>query len=257
LRIEERKEQGTRLVEWYLRFAMDSGATSWSMEQVPTPVVQEVLKKLRARKSPYRNRLAWTLVNFRDYGVPQYRKRIIAGSPDVIARLKRLPLKRRGVREVVPVCRGTHVRNEVKWSDPRPAPEGHDHRYVYKLYGDDDCCIPVEKPGYCITARHTLRWATPGTGSKLLRMTPRETALMQTFPGDYQLDENKQRAIRGIGNAIPPLIMKQILPPPPPPLLVAELVVRQEPVPGGGTPRAAGGVLDLAEGLRCGSPSLR
>jgi site-specific DNA-cytosine methylase len=211
VRDADNTQRGLDLVDWYLRFAMDSNASSWSMEQVSTPAVKAVLQQLSARGSPYRSRLAWMEINFKNYGVPQNRKRIIAGSPTLVAKLQRLECWQQGVQDVIPAPRGTHVRNDVVWSDPRPSAPGSFHQYDYKYFGKDDCCIPIDRPAYCITARHTLRWATPRSGKKLERMTPLETALMQTFPATYKLDKKIGHAIRGIGNAMPPSIMEQLL----------------------------------------------
>ena len=211
VRDDAARDQGTDLVQWFLRFAMDSTATSWSMEQVSTPIVRAAIDELLKVGSPYRNRFAYTVVDLSRLGVPQARKRLIAGPKPLIARLKRLPRTRRSVRDVIALPRGTHTRHELVWSAPKRAPKDSGRKWIYRHYTDDDCCTPVDGPGWTITARHTLRWACPGTGRKLLRMTPRETALMQTFPPSYQLDARVGRAIRGIGNALPPVVMQQYL----------------------------------------------
>ena len=236
IRDSNQREAAVDIVDWYLRFAMDSSATSWSMEQVPTPVVRSVLENLLKPGSPYRNRFSYTVVDMSKLGVPQMRKRLIAGPKALVARFKRLPQTRKSVRDMILHPRGTHTRGEIVWSAPKKAPKASGKKWVYKHYGDDDLCVPIDEPARTVTARHALRWATPGSGSKLLRMTPRETARMQTFPSTYKLNEHVVDAIRGLGNAVPPVIMEQYLT--------------------GYTPRSFRAI-DLAEGMRVGSPSLR
>jgi DNA (cytosine-5)-methyltransferase 1 len=207
-RNDDRRTEATATVDWYLRFAMDSNAETWSMEQVATPVVIEVIKSLKKPNSPYRSRLAYVIVDLYNLGVPQRRRRLIAGPPSLIASLSRCRHVHRSVSDVISHCRGTHVRNEVVWGTTKDKKSGIKKR-IY--YSNDKSCLPISGPGYCITATHTLRWATPGSGLKLIRMTPTETALMQTFPVTYKLDKNIGRSIRGIGNALPPVAMKTIL----------------------------------------------
>ena len=209
----ESRERATSLITWFLKFAMDSRATSWTMEQVSTPIVRATLDALLYPKSPYRNRFAYAVVDLSKLGVPQFRKRLIAGPPDLIARVRRMNYKRRSVCDAVPTPRGTHVRNEVVTSDiKRQRVDGQGNIYFgHKRYYDDDCCIPVTGPAHTVTARHGLQWASPGTGAKLLRMTPSEIALIQTFPPTYKLGTRVGSARRGVGNAIPPLAMQRIL----------------------------------------------
>lgn len=135
-RVEEQREGAIDLIRWYIEFALASSATSWSMEQVASPVVLRYLDTLKAAKAPHRNRFAYTVVNFYDYGVPQERRRVIAGSPEVVAHLLRLPRWRRCVGDVIVAPRGTHLRNRMRWSCPRRDPTG-EKRWLYKEYTDE------------------------------------------------------------------------------------------------------------------------
>ena len=212
-RDHDARAHGTELITWFLKFAMDSRATSWTMEQVATPIVRATLDKLRSPKSPYRNRFAYAVVNLSKLGVPQFRKRLIAGPPDLIARLRRIHHRRHSVADVVSNPRGTHVRNELVTSASkrkRVDAEGNVY-FGYKRYTDDDCCIPITGPAWTVTAKHGLQWASPGTGAKLLRMSPREVALIQTFPPLYKLGSRVGIARSGVGNALPPLAMQLLL----------------------------------------------
>jgi DNA (cytosine-5)-methyltransferase 1 len=250
-RLPEEREKGKQLVKWYMTFAMDSSAASWSMEQVASPPVLEAMSELKAPHSTYRKRFSFVILDLYDLGVPQHRRRLLAGPVELIAAVQRARKIHRSVRDVIPRCRGTHVRNEVYHSGPtRKRRNGLICKF--RSYGPDDCCVPVDGPGYTITARHTLRWASPGTGAKLIRMTPRETASMQTFPETFQLADCVRVNQRGLGNALPPIVMQRLLqignavPP-----CAAEIMLRGEDA------LLARPVLDLAEGMRVGSPSLR
>ena len=98
-------QDGRRLIEWYVKFAIDSGATSFTMEQVATPPVRKALDALRRN---HRARLDYEVLDFAKIGVPQHRRRLIAGSPHLIAKLRRMDRVTRGVADVVPNPRGTH-----------------------------------------------------------------------------------------------------------------------------------------------------
>lgn len=215
------------LIEWYIEFAINSGATTFSMEQVSTPPVRKALEALRLR---HRSKLDYEVLDFARIGVPQHRRRLIAGSPHLIAKLRRLDKVTRGVRDVVSNPRGTHVRGHTCWgtikrarngkklaegsADDQPNGSGRlakDNKYVYKHYGMDDLCIPIDQPSVCVLASKSIRWANPGTGQKPTCMNPRELAAIQTFPADYKLDDTAARCNVQIGNALPPLVMRRLL----------------------------------------------
>ena len=209
-RVEEKRDGAVDLIKWYVEFALESSATSWSMEQVATPVVLRYLETLKAAKAPHRNRFAYAVVNFYDSGVPQERRRVIAGSPDLVARLLRLPRWHRCVEDVIVAPRGTHLRNRMRWSCPRRDPTG-EKRWVYKEYTDDDSCVPITGPAPTVVAYHPLRWTRPKRNFKPVPLTHTELARLQCFPLGYEVGEHTQTAIRCIGNALPPIVMRQLL----------------------------------------------
>ena len=217
-RDEGEREDALATVRWYLDFALASSASTWSMEEVASQAIVALLERYRAPRAAHRNQVDYLIIKCQEHGLPSMRRRLVAGSPKLIARMRRLPRVRRSVREVLPQVRGTHLRNEVwwGWNVPLdgPVPATHEvregARFAYKRYGPDECCLPIDGLAHCITARHTLRWATPHTGTPLKLMTARETAVMQSFPATYTLDDNKQRAIRGLGNAFPPCVAERL-----------------------------------------------
>lgn len=209
-RIEEKRDGAIGLIKWYVEFALASSATSWSMEQVASPIVLKYLETLKAPKAPHRNRFAYAVVNFYDYGVPQLRRRVIAGSPEVVAHLLRVTPWHRCVADVIVAPRGTHLRNWLRWSNNKPDPTG-EKKWIYKKYTDEDSCAPITGPARCVVACHPLRWARPNRDFKPVPLTPKEQAMLQCFPFGYYFGEHVGTAIRCIGNALPPIVMQQLL----------------------------------------------
>ena len=198
----EQRKHGLSLVRWYLKYALASGATTWSMEQVAAKSVLRVVEKLR-RKHP--GKLDYTVVNCHDLGVAQTRKRLIAGTPKLIDKLRRRRAIRRCVQDVIADPGGTHTRIETTASGPVTR---------RKANCWDHFCRPISRPAATVTASHGLRWAVPGSGVKPVTMGSRDLLLLQSFPEDYKLcGLSNTVARRGIGNALPPLVMRELLRP--------------------------------------------
>ena len=200
-------DEGVALVRWYIDLALSCGATTWSMEQVATEDIKRVLRSYRLSTSPHRNIIDWDVFNFKNFGIPQCRRRIIAGSPEIIARLRRTPKKQCGVDQFIQHPRGTHIRNESLYRQGS-GPIGRAKR---RKMGPDEMCRPITGPSYTVVASKPLRWATPGSGTSLQRLTPHESASIQAFPPGYALPEVATTATRAVGNAIPPPIVTQFL----------------------------------------------
>ena len=56
--------------------------------------------------------------------------------------------------------------------------------------------------------RQAVRAFIPG---RVIAMTPRALARFQSFPDSYKLPDRKRVAFRGIGNAVPPMMYKEII----------------------------------------------
>ena len=201
-----------KLVEWFVDFALASSATTWSMEQVPAPMVMDFLRQRKTARTHGDARFDFEIFDLRDFGVPQHRRRVIVGSRAVVARLRRRAADpiRRGLKDVIAKPRGTHTRGYLKYSNPKTDPTGR-AKYVYQRYNKDDGCLPITHPGHCATAGNPLRWATPHTDTHPIRFTPREMAAAQCFPADYVLPTKPRDANRAIGNALPPIVMRLML----------------------------------------------
>ena len=229
------KERSLDLVEWYIRFALASTAISWSMEQVAAPEVIKVVERLRLE---HRGQFSYAIIPFKKLGVPQNRKRLIAGSVHLVAKLLRHVQHPtfKSVRSVISKPRGTYLRgNNAYRRETQRVVVGEDgkERYKYDRAKWTDYCFPID--GVAPTVLRTaLVWITGnGEGCNRSVLWPSELAALQTFPPTYKWPNGKNNAYYQIANAVPPR--------------VAELMLRK--------PRMRH--MDLGEGLRCGSPSLR
>ena len=206
-RVAREEAEGLALVRWYLDFALGSSATTWSMEQVAH---EGVIKLLKAYRAQHRESVAWHVFDFAKLGLPQHRKRLIAGTPALINKLKRTRKRRIGPRDVLAHPRGTHIRNETLYQGSKSKPE------TRIKYTASDMAKSISKPCYTIVAYKPLRWVTPGAEdpkATLIRLNSYESSRIQGFPEGYYLPEGVVLATRGVGNAVPPPVMEQLLTP--------------------------------------------
>ena len=206
------RAKATRLVRWYLKMALTSGCSSWTMEQVPSPIVLAVVERVRRANL---NRMDYGIFEFRDLGVPQTRTRLIAGTPELIARLRRLLChsRRRSVLDVLPSARGTHVRSSLRWETARlrHLRRPGESKYVYSPSPDPlHAAHPVSGPAPTVVTTGPLKWATRGVAAQPT-LTVKELAALQTFPLTYTLPENQKLGQLLVGNAVPPLVAQLLM----------------------------------------------
>jgi site-specific DNA-cytosine methylase len=70
-----------------------------------------------------------------------------------------------------------------------------------------------QEPVFSITASIASREShicTQLSHGRVVAMTPRCLARFQSFPDAYELPESKALAAKGLGNAVPPLMMQRI-----------------------------------------------
>jgi len=183
------------------------------MEQVPNVQLLELLATYKQRN---KTKLDYDVFRFEELGVPQKRRRLIAGSPCVVARLRRAvgASKKRAVTDVVESPKGTHIRNCTSTMSTKVDASGKKYFVKAEKY---ELCAPVGGPSHTIIAHSALRWATPSLGEDhpFTRLTARESALIQGFSPHYDIGDGcaalERRALRGVGNAVPPVVIEQAL----------------------------------------------
>lgn len=200
-RRRDEREDACELLEWSLRTALTCGATSWSLEEVFTSVTRDVLERVRQE---YPNRMTYEVVKFEELGVPQTRKRIIAGSPALIATLlrERTLAKKTTIADVMALPTGVkHLHTGCGVSALHP------ETWAEHLW-------PVTDVGPTVLADGALWWirlSTNGGPPSKEVLTAREAATLQTFPATYKLPQDKKLGRRIIGNAVPPLVSELLL----------------------------------------------
>lgn len=200
------------LVRWSIETALASGATSWSLEQVASPRVAAIVEEFRVAHPA---RVAYGVVRFHLLGVPQTRKRLIAGSPHLVARLLRLQdaSRVRGVLAVLPRPRGTHVRHEKAWAVTTRRRDG---RWNYRPVALAAGARSVDGPAPTVTVTSGMFWVRKTADGVFKRfkdsqLTVREKAALQTFPPSYRLPPCISTCRRLVGNAVPPLVAELLL----------------------------------------------
>lgn len=211
-------DRACELVEWFVNTALASGASTWSMEQVAS---RHVIKLLETIRKTRRDKLSFAIFNFADLGVPQTRKRLLAGTPWLIAALlrKMARCERVSVADAIPKPRGTHVRGILfhkgyrpMRADERTSKRGS--RNVFKRAGWGETCVPISAQGPTIVAGRNSGWWIRFEGGRTVRsvLSPTDVALLQTFPPEYKLPKRPQHlAFRLVGNAVPPTVSKALM----------------------------------------------
>lgn len=200
---EEERRGAIDLVKWFFDYVQESKPDSWSMEQVNHKSIRQQLAALKAQ---HPLSFDWVVVDAADFGVPQHRRRIIAGSPYLIANIRSVSLKRkRAVSDVIPEPPRHFIRNSL-YSRP------DDKTQEYKPVSLNDQIRSVKEPCYTILATGHKKWCDEN-GIVLRHLTGAEGALIQSFPPDYKLPWNSGISLIGVGNALPPLLAKAFMTP--------------------------------------------
>lgn len=210
------------LVEWSLHTALTAGCQTWSLEHVSSKLVRRLLDHY---KSQHPNGLSWHVFDFSHLGVPQTRRRIIAGPPPLVAALMRMrrTCNRLGIRDAIARPRGDYIRDGSYTGQKRKrrvfasGPPG-----IVRVRATwEDHCRSLETPCYTILANRGYTWVTFASDERPCdhaRLVPSEYAALQTFPADYKWPPQKAFAQKLIGNAVPPRIAR----------LIMELVLTQQ-----------------------------
>ena len=162
----------------------------------------------------------WITLDARDYGVPQSRRRFFLMASRSFFHLPR-QLPRVGWLPVIKdlIAGGDFVESTLAdwqstliektksyWQRPLLIP---------RMGANISTCVPRDgdQPAPTIRAFAKSRgshWADIALTWTSLEVSPRATARLMTFPDWYKLPEDKKLAQVILGNAVPPLLMKQI-----------------------------------------------
>lgn len=202
LQYEEERKHAVDLVEWFLQLVLSRRPPSWSMEQVNHEAVRSQLKTLKATHPLV---FDWLVVDAVNYEVPQNRRRIIAGSPFLIANLRSFKSKKRKlcVLDVIPSPPAPFIRNNLY---TRPDPKTRERCNVELK----DQMRPLTKPCYTILSTGHKRFCD-AQGNTVRHVNAREGALIQSFPKDYKLPSTHATALIGVGNAFPPNLARVLM----------------------------------------------
>lgn len=199
-------EEGLRLVKLYLEIVAQAKPRTWSMEQVNNASLRVLLDE---------QRVEYTIVNTQDFGVPQSRKRLVAGSACIIKHLR----DHRGTgptilpKDVLTLLQPESRFMLVSGTDNQPLREKRGNKLVtvgWRPMHFGEGARNLQTPA------HTV-WGKPGKvvdlEKRVLRnLNPRECAQLQGFPDSFQLDgRSVSRSHKVIGNAVPPPLARVII----------------------------------------------
>ena len=200
----EKKAEAVELVRWFLKTALERSPQRWSMEQVPAPLIRATLDELK-RKSRH---VDYVVVGFHDLGLPQTRRRLLAGPPHLIDRIRAYQSRDRwcsvgrAVTTMPPTAQ--YVRNSLVNSTAGggTGPRLHIRKTLRR----------VTKPSFCLVTTIALRWYS--ARRKVIRsMSIPELCVVQGFPPTFSFpaDVPKPAQLLGIANAVPPMVMSLML----------------------------------------------
>jgi site-specific DNA-cytosine methylase len=182
----------TRLVRWSLDAVVAKRYKRWSFENVPTEAVRRILAEYRDAHPE--------LVNFDEfdakfYGCPSDRKRLIAGTPAVIRRLRDLA----GAE--------TSIRDAFRSAGMAPPANycSNGNKNGGKLIARG-----VGQVAHTVTASHHLVFCD-AQGQAVRCVTASESAILVGFPASWKLPSGSKVAQRAAGNAISPCLSKVIV----------------------------------------------
>ena len=208
------RAEGLFLVNWFLDLVAEVGCTTWSMEQVAQ---EDVLEELAARQKAAPSLYAYHVVNMAHFGVPQERKRVIAGTPALVSRMQGRadPLRAPRVMDVIP----GHPALAVGIKGRRATLGRGYYKQHAKAFQTPINKIPMELrmkrgglscPAPTVLASSPHRWVD-ATGKTIVTLSLKEHAALQSFPPEYQFSRLSKHALTEIGNAIPPRMAFELM----------------------------------------------
>ena len=186
-------EAGVLHLKWSLETILAHNFTSYSLETVSVPRTRAVLDSICAA---YPSRIAYHAFECADFGVPQLRKRIVAGRPEMIERLKAFPVNTR-------VSVSSAFGGE-------PAAQYIKNTTVSRGSGLSRCVRTVQEPAFTVCGSRSLSWCD-ANGKTVRVMKPFELAVLQSLPSSWVLPKGTRAATLATGNCVPPLLAKAIM----------------------------------------------
>lgn len=209
----------------------------WAMENVPR--VSNILKReLGIGGQLYKFRQLFTvntIVNSADYGVPQSRKRMIAGNfPFELFNAYKVAIPTRTLQEVLDALTKDIIIDPIfgielsagevtdNYHEDSLSPEeeriNREAKTYHPVYNKMSFPDQVTRPSRTVTAtctrvsRESIIVKDERNPKKYRRLNIRERALVQSFPITYQLHgKSFSSRFKMIGNAIPPLLAYYVL----------------------------------------------
>jgi DNA (cytosine-5)-methyltransferase 1 len=195
------------------------------LENVPgyskSPVFEKILQSLIRHGYRYH----WLILDAADHGVPQNRKRLIMWAVKNSEPLPYFPESKpkkgwyQAISDLIPEMQDCEL---ADWQIKRLnelgyLPEKASHSPVLLIPRAGACIkniLPTPQNKPCPTIRAmagvSTHWADIVQGSQIKRISQKATARLQTFPDDYKFPESKSLSQQIIGNAVPPLLAKEL-----------------------------------------------
>lgn len=157
--------------------------------------------------------ISYKLINSRYFGVPQKRERVfVVGVRKNLKKKFEFPENILKENEAVPLKKVLEKSIAEKYYFSNKAVEGMLRANKAKSAMNKGRAQSLNEPCNTVTA-HLSKVTLNGTDPVLLekdrfrRFTPREVARIQSFPDSYKLVGSDNHIYRGLGNAIPPVVM--------------------------------------------------
>ena len=223
-------EDGLKDVRKFLEVIRQTKPTFWAMENVPR--VAHILRKEIApggQLEEYADLVkVITVVDMSEFGLPQRRKRMIAGDFPIdlfLSYRQRLPTRTLGQVISALGCQNpndpiyglsTKLLTEM---EQESALDQEEHRLnqsaksYHPIYNNMSFPDALDRPSRTVTAlctrvsRESIVIPESPSSQKVRRLSVRERASLQGFPINYQLyGKSHAEKLKMVGNAIPPLI---------------------------------------------------
>ena len=193
------------------------------LENVPgyakSPTFEAILRSLIDCGYRYH----WLILDAADYGVPQNRKRLIMWAVKNDQPIPYFPESKpkkgwyQAIADLIPEMQDCELADwQIKRLNELGYVNSHSPVLLIPRAGasvNNIIPTPQNQPSPTIRAmtsgRHT-HWADIVQGSQIKRISQKATARLQTFPDSYQFPESKSLSQQIIGNAVPPLLAKEL-----------------------------------------------